>query len=201
MTNKAFSQKFLQNIFTLALIFSSVFFAEAQTQKKISPARSPKNPASQTQTDTPELRRAIKIKADEVSNSMLTCEYDKMYDLMHPKVREMVGGRDAFFKMIGEGVRNLEAEGFTIISIENLEPDKIVSINQEMFAVVPTKLKIKTPQGNLIQSAYDMAVSNNNGQTWVFVGGSLGKAALEKLFPQIIGKLIFPEPTLPVPEQ
>lgn len=197
---RKFSAEILKNIFALALIFSCVQFANAQTRNKISPARSPKNSASQIQTDTPERRRAIKTKADEISRLMLSADYEKMFELMHPKVRELVGGKESFIKLVGTGVESMAADGFKIISIENFEPEKITKVGRELFAIVPTKIKIQTPQGNLIQSACDIAISSDGGTTWLFVGGSNGKEKLEKLFPTTVGKIRFPESTLPVPE-
>jgi hypothetical protein len=142
----------------------------------------------------------IKVQADEVSHLMLAGEYDKMYELIHPKVRKITGDKKAFIKFLGNGIAGLAATGFKIISVENFDPEEIVTAGVQSFAIVPTRLRIQTPQGILVQSAYEVAVSDDSGKKWLFVGGSHGKEELQKLFPAIIGKLTFPESILPVIE-
>jgi hypothetical protein len=82
-------------------------------------------------------------------------------------------------------------------------PQKAVRVKRQLFAVVPTTLRIKVPEGVLVGDAFMLAISEDGGENWTFLDGSVTTRPeqMKVLLPQLAGKLKLPESRPPVLER
>ena len=102
------------------------------------------------------------------------------------------------------------ADGMTF-STELKLPQKIIAVDNRLFAIIPqiTLIKvakdnqIKTVSGQLVKpgkyraSGFILAISTDNGHNWKF-WSAFSEASYIKLFPEIAGKVDLPQIKMPV---
>jgi hypothetical protein len=179
------------------LLFIQVGFAQKRSGK-IQPKKSTANASVE---DDSLLRLAVKIKVEEAGKALFAGDYENLFNLTHPKVQQIMGGRDKFIAHMSQEMKAMEADGLKFAAMETNEPERIVKVGNQMFAIVPIKLRLQTPKGIFVQEAFDVGVSDNKGKTWLLIGGSGngGKESFRRLFPMAADKLNFPEHNPPYP--
>jgi len=143
----------------------------------------------------------LKMQADQLSEAVLNGDYAKAADLTYPKLIELMGGRASFMSAMEKGMRQIQSEGFRIESITVGEARDVVEVEEQIYAIVPTTMRMKVPEGILVGEAFMIAVSNDGGKNWTFVdsgGRSLDKGQLKTLFPSAAERLQIPEIKRPV---
>jgi len=142
----------------------------------------------------------LKKLANECGKAIVTEDFNRVVDLTYPKVVELMGGRAKMIALLHDGMQQMKAQGQQILSSLADDPIQVTTINKQIFAVVPTTLKIKVPQGVLVSKSITIGVSSDNGKSWTFVSGdNLDEEKMKIVFPSAAGKLKIPphqEPTL-----
>jgi len=154
---------------------------ETQTEKT-------KTDAERIKTDYPNL----KPQADEMGKAFLTNDFDKFADFMYPKLIEMTGGREKFVLSLSSLSKQFESSGLEMISYEVGEPRQTIEIDNQVFAVLPTKTVMKISQREIIDEGSLIAASEDKGGNWKFVRAKT-KEAMKTLFPKVVDKLTFSE--------
>jgi hypothetical protein len=77
-------------------------------------------------------------------------------------------------------------------------PRTFVTGGTHLFALVPELLRIKVPDGHLLQRGYMIAVSDDGDESWKFVSDSVKRKELLRIFPDFPS--ILPLPGVPEPE-
>lgn len=181
---------------TYILIFCILFIFQAacaQTTTETVPDKSTNNSVEQGDN---ELRARVKMQAEESNKAFLTGDYEKLFEMTHPKIQSLIG-KEKFISAIKEEMKSAEADGFKLVALETAEPKEIVKIGEQMFAVAPQKMKLQTPQGLFVGESSEIAISEDGGKTWKFIGGG-AKERLKRLFPSAADKLEIPEEKPPV---
>ena len=147
-----------------------------------------------------ELCKAVKLTSEEAGKALMAGDYEKLFNLTHPKIREFAGGKKNFIAVVSDSMKSVADKGFKVVAMEAREPDKISTIGDRMFAAVPVKLRMQSPDLTIVKESFDIAVSDDNGKTWTLIGGGNdGKEIFLKLFPEAIDKLVYPEEKAPYP--
>ena len=98
----------------------------------------------------------------------------------------------------------MRAEGSRYESVSVGEPKQVVSgARGQLFAVVPTVVRISTPRGVAASQSFFLGVSEDGGGRWTFVEGAdiEGQNDLKSLFPSAPDGLDLPAQTPPVLER
>lgn len=184
---------------TFAAIFALVLLtqpAHAQQQqgagRAAGPAAAPAQPPAAAESD----RGWVKAKAEELSKAFTTGDYERFAALTHPAVVAMTGGKEAMVAMVKKDMEGMRADGFVVESFTAGEPARIVRGGLQLYAVVPTKMRMKTPQGVYVSRSFFLGVSEDGGKSWTFVGGTgaTSKAELKTLLPYLPDDLELPAP-------
>jgi len=153
----------------------------------------------QSALDRPAIENLKKL-ANECGKAFVSGDFNKVVDLTYPKVVELMGGRARMVSFLQDGTRQMKAQGQEILSSLADDPTQVIAIEKQTFAVVPTNLRIKVPQGILVSKSVTIGVSGDNGKSWTFVSGDgLDEEKIKVVFPSAVGKLKIPahqEPTL-----
>ena len=143
----------------------------------------------------------IKRQAQELSEAMIKGDYNKAADLTYPKLVELMGGRAKFVSETEKIFKEMEAQQMRIVSNVVGEPHDIVEVKNEIYAIVPTEMRMKLPDGILASEAFMIGVSKDGGQNWTFVDAAAareGGEGLKMMFPDAASQLRVPEVKRPV---
>lgn len=185
------------------LIFLITLFFQISCAQKKDETLSDKSTTNSGEQGDAEIRAKLKTQAVEINKAFLTGDYEKVFEMTHPKVQNFFG-KDKFISGIKEGMKAAEEDGFKLVALDAAEPKEIVKVGSQMFAVVPQKMRMQTSQGLFVGDSSDIAISEDGGRTWTFIGGGADGANEEKLralFPAAADKLQIPEIKQPVPYQ
>ncbi len=143
----------------------------------------------------------IKVQADQLTDAVLKGDYKRAADLTYPRLVELMGGRAKFIAALKQGMKEIQSDGYKIISNTSDEPREVIEVKNQLYAIVPTTMQIKVPEGILVGKAFMIGVSKDGGETWTFVdsgGRDFDKRQLKTLFPVAAEKLRIPEIKQPV---
>lgn len=190
-------RKFCNLAFFVLSFTSQLVCGQTQAdQNRSKPTEASASAPTAQQKDFPRL----KIQAGELAEAFSRQDFDKVASLTYPKLVELMGGRERMVAFLNQGVKQAEAENVTFLSNTVGQPEEIISVERQLFAVIPTTLKMRVPEGILTGQSFLIGVSKDQGENWTFVGGSGGvnREKLKVLFPAAADKLKLPELKPPV---
>lgn len=154
-----------------------------------------------TSAKTPEAA-AIRAEAENSSRAFMNGDFRKVLDLTYPRLIEMGGGREKMLAAVEDQLKEMRDLGMKIISHRVGEPQPSVRAGDKLVAIVPTVLRMESPEYVFEQNSFWLAVSNDEGKSWRFIdGSSLDAHLLKLLLPEAVGKLKLPAVTQPLMER
>jgi hypothetical protein len=138
----------------------------------------------------------LKTQAQELNDAMTRRDYDRAIDFMYPKLVELAGGKERLRAVLAEQMHQVE-----LVSIKVGEPRDMFEVNGESYAIVPSTMSMKVPDGILVGEGFMIAYSKDKGEHWTFVNANSGAAyadQLKTLFPNAADKLHIPELKRPI---
>jgi hypothetical protein len=169
------------------------------TAPEAAPAATPQAPDA---TPAPETMVAtIKTHAQQCSDAQLRMDFDKILPYVPKKLLELMGGRDALKTKLAQGNAELKRRGVTIDSAAIGTPAAPQRHAGLLASLVPMTTNLTTPQGKLVATSHLIAISEDNGASWVFVDtATVNDEKLGTLYPPLKGKLQIPPATARVVE-
>lgn len=137
----------------------------------------------------------LKKQSDEMVKAFSTKDFDKFADFMYPKLVEMVGGKEKFVSVTSSAIKDAEALGVKLSNYVIENPTQEIENDKQIFSVLPTTTILKTPNGTISQQRSLLAISEDDGNSWKFISVQ-SKDSLKIFFPNIVDKLIIPEPSI-----
>jgi hypothetical protein len=128
-------------------------------------------------------------------------DYERLLDCMPTEAFGAfpdAGGRAEARAEIERGMQKMARDGFSFESADYELPHDFATAGGRLFAIVPNRLKMKVPDGHLLQDGYMIGVSTDGGQSWRFISGTVGKETLLRIFPDFPATLALPEIPKPV---
>jgi hypothetical protein len=162
---------------------------------KSGPAKNGEMPPAESAKQFPNLA----IQAKQLNEAFGKRDFASFVDLIHPKVVEMAGGRERMVSDMAKEIKQMEAEGVTILSSESGGPTQVVRDAGSIYAVLPTITKTRTQTGVFQSESNMIAVSNDEGANWKFIDASgQSNGELNKLIPGVADKLKLPPDKTPI---
>ena len=138
-------------------------------------------------------------RAQEVNDALRRRDFARMVDLTYPKVIEAAGGRDKMIAALAKGMKEMEAEGVSVLSSTAEAPTQIVHVSEWIYAVVPTTLKVKAKDGIFQTESSMIGISADKGANWTFIdAGGKDHTQLKNLLPAPADALKLPAEKEPV---
>jgi hypothetical protein len=163
------------------------------------PANSNRHSTSSAETKIDHQR--VKLQAQELVDAMMKGNFERASDLTHPKLVELMGGREKYIATLKEFRAEVESNQSELPSLDVGDPREVVEINRQHYAIIPTTLRIKVPEGTLVGDGFMIGTSADGGQNWTFVdsgGRSINKDQLRMFFGPAADQLKIPEVKEPV---
>ncbi|HEV8429355.1 MAG TPA: hypothetical protein VGQ41_15750 [Pyrinomonadaceae bacterium] len=90
-----------------------------------------------------------KIQANQLNHAVLAGDYEKAADLTFQKLVQLIGGRAKYVSVLKNGMNETQSEAFRIISIVSDGPTQIIEVGADIYAILPTTMKIKVAEDSL----------------------------------------------------
>lgn len=142
-----------------------------------------------------------KIKAEAIisANAFAKGNYAVMADHTYPKMLAMMGGKEAFVKLLSTQMGTMKKQGLSVEKVVIGEPGQIYTAGTELHCLVPQTVTVKMQGKYVTSTTHLLAVSDDKGKTWTFVDTSNGSPEkMKQMFPNWNSKLVIPPPTKPV---
>jgi hypothetical protein len=151
---------------------------------------------------TEDAAKQLRAQAEESSRAFMEGNFERLADFTHPKVVELMGGREKLAEFVRKDMAEMKAEGYETLSYAPAaEPTQVLREGQKLYAILPARLRMRTPGGPVfVSESFMIAFSADGGKNWRFIGGEAADATkLKLLMPEVADKLkpptgrIYPE--------
>lgn len=147
------------------------------------------------------LKKRVRADVEQMNAAMLSGDLTKLVDLTHPKVVEMLGGRESMIATIEKTNADMKKRGMEIKSSSTGNPSAPVTVDEEMYIVVPHKLEMTAPGGKMHVDAFVIGYSADEGKSWKYVNGDLAHKVIKQVLPNLPDDLKLPARKAPVFEK
>lgn len=132
--------------------------------------------------------------AKEFNQAYLENDFDKFTSLMIPSIVELAGGHDIMVKVSKEQFKTMTSEGMEFVSIKPLKPGKIMLAGEDLHAILPQEVITKLGKDKYKRTAYYLASSNDDGDSWTFIDlDPYDSESIKTFVPSFTGDLEIPE--------
>lgn len=159
------------------------------------------NQQTRAQVSAAAQSQRVKAQAQELADAMLRDDFERTVDLTYPRLIGLLGGREAAIASMKQESSEMLSDNMQLVSNTVGEPRDFVQVESESYAIVPSTIRIRVPEGMLVGEAFMIGISTDGGQNWTFVdsgGGNTDMKLLKNLFPTAAEKLRIPETKPPV---
>jgi hypothetical protein len=134
-------------------------------------------------------------QAEIVKKAVLGGDFAKVVDLTHPKVVEVLGGKEKMVEQTKAIMKQIKDMGYEITSYTIDKPGEPVVDGKTAYVILPTKLGMKAPMAKVTSESYLLGMTTDGGKTWTFVDGAgLAQGPVrEALMPTLPKALKLPE--------
>jgi hypothetical protein len=135
---------------------------------------------------------SLQIQADKMISAIISNDFETFADFMYPKLIELLGGRDKFIDFTRNEMGRTETAGVSILDYKVKKPIQVLRLKNQIFAVLPTNIKMKMSDREIFMAGSMVAISDDNGKNWTFIRVET-KEAVRPLIPNVIDKLRIPK--------
>jgi WD40 repeat protein len=137
--------------------------------------------------------RSLKKQAQEVVNAMSKDDHEKLADLTHPKVVELLGGRKKMIQGLELLAKQIRSQWPTI-TLKLDEPKQIAESKGEWFGIVSFTMELQGKGLRGTMQSFLIGVSEDEGKRWVFVdAGNKSYDQIKELLANFPKELRLPE--------
>jgi hypothetical protein len=117
----------------------------------------------------------------------------------YPRIVEMAGGRDKMITLVEKGLTHMKDTGLAFKNVVVARPTQIVFDGKETQAILPMKVVMSAPTGEIHTESHLLGVSSDGGKSWTFIDGAkLTNESARKILPSFNPELSLP--TTPQPK-
>lgn len=139
-------------------------------------------------------------QAKAMSKAFFEEDYAKVVDATHPRLVEILGGREKWLDTMKAEVQKVKDMGVKFKSPTIGKPGDPVVDGKTAYLVIPTSGEMTTPDETIISESYLLGMTTDAGKTWVFVDGvGISRQVIrDMIFPKLPDGLKLPELKEPV---
>ena len=140
----------------------------------------------------------LKVQAEALAKATVGGDFAKVAGFTFPKVVEAFGGKDKMVGVLQNDSAEMKAEGFELLTMTIGEIKQTAKIDNEIFAIVPVRITIKSPDGKEAGESSLVGISSDNGVNWKFIDG-INQERFKAMFPKAAEMLRIPDEKPPQP--
>jgi hypothetical protein len=182
-----------------SIILATVLFLPIYTacqSAEVNTIRNVKGNTTKSETDNSGTEQTkypnLKKQADEMGKAMMSGDYEKFVEFLHPRAFEIAGTKQRMISSMKETMKELKDLGVEFGDYIIEAPTKIITENKVIYALMPTisTAKLNNKTSKTVSSL--LGISDDDGNNWKFI--RLGsQEALKVYFPKIADKFTVTE--------
>jgi len=147
-----------------------------------------------------DISATIKQEAEKCAKAIVSEDYETVVTYTHKRVVTGMGGKESMIAKMKQGAVQMRRGGYDFVGAKIGTPAKPQKTGAWLTSLVPQEITMKVPGGRLLQESKLLAISENDGASWVFLdlGGGVTATQLAQIFPELSGQIQFPEKKKPV---
>ena len=147
------------------------------------------SPAARAQ----ELATTIKVQAMDMATAFMKNDFNTFARFMHPNIIAFAGGKEQMKTKMDSAYNAMKRFGVTFKRYWIGNPGKIITLKNQLQAVLPGSISLKTPLGEVITETSMIVISNDKGKNWYFIDTNVYKAdKLKDILPELSSALNIP---------
>ncbi len=155
--------------------------------------------AQKNAIDTLAYKKTIHDQASAMGQSMLKKDFNSFAKYVHPKIMEMMGGKQKLIDEMKKSMEEIEASEVFFLNIAFGESSEIISYNKELQSTILQTIGMKVPNGRMVTKSTLIVVSADNGKNWYFIDAAGNNIqAMKKDLPNLSPDLVIPPRQQPV---
>lgn len=140
------------------------------------------------------MTETVKGQVKKIMDATVAGDYRTVLDLTHPKVLEMMGGKETALKEVEKGMNMLKSQGFTF-KVKDIGSPAIVKSEKEHYSVTPFVMIVTGLGKKVTSSSALIGVSADAGKTWKFINlESQGEKGVRTILPDLPASVVIPKP-------
>lgn len=148
-----------------------------------------------------ELTERIKKDWQECATAMMAGDYERVLQYSHPRLTKIMGGKEKALEVLRNMMSKVN-EKFEIVSYTAGEPEEPRRSGEWLIAIVPKTMVMKSPEFKMSKDSASLAISSDNGASWVFADLSMvTDEQFKQIFPELANEVKLPPKKQPVVER
>ncbi len=135
---------------------------------------------------------SLKTQAEEVGKVTIDGNFEKLVDLTYPVIVQKFGGKEKMAAFLSKDSQQMKADGISLLAMEVGQALQIEKVDRQMFALLPIKMTMKTPDGKFLGESALVGISDDDGKSWKFIS-SIDQTRFNSVFPKAGEKIKMPE--------
>lgn len=149
--------------------------------------------------DDKAVKETLQKSADTMADLFMNGCFREYAEYIHPKIVQMMGGKDKMETFLKEQIRTMNGEGFVFKKVSIGPPGEVLVSQGELQTVIPQVIELANAEGILKTSSSLIAISTDQGKTWHFIDtGGKSLSELRKVFKSLRDDLVIPAKKPPV---
>lgn len=133
---------------------------------------------------------------------MVKSDCNAMVAYTHPRLVELMGGKEVMIAMIKKMTKEQQAKGIGFESFSLKTPEEPKKIGKWLTAIITENIVLKVPEGTVNQESSLLGISEDEGKSWVFIDLlHTTPELLKKIIPDLADKIVIPPKKAPVLEK
>jgi hypothetical protein len=115
-----------------------------------------------------EAAKRVKMKAQQCANAIVTGDYNSLATYMHPRIIEMIGGKEKMIESLMQVSAQLSSHNYKLVSATVGHPEEPRMVGELMISIIPEKLAMKARETTFTQEASLLGISHDREQHGIF---------------------------------
>ena len=135
---------------------------------------------------------SLKTQAEEVGKVTIDRNFEKLVNLTYPVIVQKFGGKEKMVAFLSKDSQQMKVDGISLLTMEVGQPAQIEKVDSQVFALLPIKMTIKTPDGKFLGESSLVGISDDDGKSWKFIS-SIDQTRFNSVFPKAGEKIRMPK--------
>jgi hypothetical protein len=122
----------------------------------------------------------------EMKTAFENNDYSVIIDYSYPKLVNMMGGKEEMIKATTNSMKKMESQGFVIEELSFKDPSEFMEHNGDLQTTISQVILMQTPDGKVESTSTMVAISEDDGENWMFLSASgMSKKTVKSFYENI----------------
>lgn len=139
------------------------------------------------------LADTVKSLVRKIMTATVEGDYKTVLDMTHPKVLEMMGGKEAALKETEKAMKMIKDAGM-VFSLKDISSPVLQKSKADLYSVTPYVMEIRGRGKKITAKSAVVGVSHDAGKSWKFINlDKEGEQGVREMMPDLPKELKIPK--------